>query len=187
MEKGLTDEDLMLRYRDGDVAAFGQLYNRHKGGLYRYLLRKCGNEATSEELFQDVWMKLIKARERYEVKAKFTTYLYQLAHNRFVDHYRKQKTSDSINQLHGDCEVDTLAGDLQGQPEQKVVLQEQAQTLLQLIDLLPDEQREVFILREEEGMSIAEIAEVTNVNVETAKSRLRYAVNKLRTGMLEDG
>ena len=79
----------MLLYRDGDAGAFDALYARHKGGLYRYLLRQCREAAAAEELFQDVWMNLIRARAGYTVQAKFTTYLYRLAHNRLIDHYRK--------------------------------------------------------------------------------------------------
>src|SRR5262245_14013074 len=84
-----SDETLMLCYRDGDAGAFDVLYARHKGGLYRYLLRQCRNPGVTEELFQDVWMNLIRARAAYTVQAKFTTYLYRLAHNRLIDHYRK--------------------------------------------------------------------------------------------------
>ena len=84
-----SDEELMLGYRDGDAAAFDVLYARHKGGVYRYLHRQCRDAAAAEELFQDVWMNLIRARAGYTVQAKFTTYLYRLAHNRLIDHYRK--------------------------------------------------------------------------------------------------
>ncbi len=179
----LTDEELMLAYRDGDAHAFEQLYLKHKGGLYRYFLRKCGNASIAEELFQDVWMKLINARERYEVKAKFATWLYQLAHNHFIDHYRKHSISASMNQNFQDDELENIPAGNNQQPEQQAEFQQQMETMLQLISELPDEQREAFLLREEAGMSLAEIAEVTGVNIETAKSRLRYAVNRLRKGM----
>src|SRR5882757_8243947 len=85
-----SDEGLMERYRDGDAAAFDVLYGRHKGGVFRYLARQCGNRGIAEELFQDVWMNLIRARAGYTVQARFTTYLYKLAHNRLIDHYRAQ-------------------------------------------------------------------------------------------------
>src|SRR5688572_6213021 len=85
----LSDEELMLSYRDGDAGAFDVLYSRHKGGMYRYLLRQCREAAVAEELFQDVWMNLIRARAGYTVQAKFTAWLYRLAHNRLIDHYRK--------------------------------------------------------------------------------------------------
>ena len=183
MGKEITDEELMLGYRDGDTHAFETLYLKHKGGLYRYLLRKCGNASIAEELFQEVWMKLINAREHYEVKAKFSTWLYQVAHNHFIDYYRKHSISAGMHQYFQENELENVPASNNLQPEQQAEFQQQAETLLQLISKLPDEQREVFLLREEAGMSIAEIAEVTGVNIETAKSRLRYAVNKLRNSL----
>ena len=182
----LTDEELMLAYRDGDAHAFEQLYLKHKGGLYRYFLRKCGNASIAEELFQDVWMKLINAREHYEVKAKFSTWLYQMAHNHFIDHYRKHSISASMNRNYQDDEIDDIPANYNQQPEQQAEFQQQAETLLQLISELPNEQREAFLLREEGGLSLAEIADITDVNMETAKSRLRYAVNRLRKGLIND-
>src|SRR3954454_11689889 len=83
-----TDEALMLAYAGGEAAAFDVLYDRHKGGVYRYLLRQCGQARIADEMFQDLWMNLIRARTSYVVSAKFTTWLYRLAHNRLIDHYR---------------------------------------------------------------------------------------------------
>src|SRR5947209_13303645 len=82
------DERLMLDYAAGDLAAFDRLYRRHKGGVYRYLLRQCKSPASADELFQDIWMNLIRARASYKPTARFTTWLYTLAHNRLVDHWR---------------------------------------------------------------------------------------------------
>jgi RNA polymerase sigma-70 factor, ECF subfamily len=185
MAGNVSDEDLMLGYRDGDSGAFALLYRRHKSGLYRYLLRKCGDKSIAEELFQDVWMKLIKARGAYEARAKFTTWLYQLAHNHTIDYYRRHRLSVVTNPPDEKYDIkDTQARD-QDQPEVQAEIQQQTDRLLLLIDQLPHAQREAFVLREEGGFSIAEIAEITGVNNETAKSRLRYAVHKLRAG-LED-
>ncbi len=78
----------MLAYAAGDAAAFDALYARHKGGVYRYLLRHCGNAGTADELFQDVWMNVIRARASYAPSAKFATWLYRIAHNRVIDHWR---------------------------------------------------------------------------------------------------
>lgn len=176
----------MLRYSNGDATAFDILYTRHKGPIYRYLLRLCGNEAIAEELFQDVWMNLIRARERYEVRAKFTTYLYQLARNRLIDHYRRHASNPGNDCGNRREQVESLAANSRDQPEMQVQLGQQTESLLELIETLPAEQREAFILREEAGMNVAEIAEATGVNTETAKSRLRYAVYKLRAGLRED-
>jgi RNA polymerase sigma-70 factor (ECF subfamily) len=184
MDAEPTDEQLMVSYAGGDAGAFETLYLRHKGPLYRYFLRQCGDAATSEELYQDVWIKVIGARRKYRVSAKFTTYLYTLAHNRMIDFYRHQArrlpSSYSDNEQEA---IEAIEARAQDQPEIRSSLQEQAERLLALIDALPEAQREVFLLRKEAVLSIDEIAEATDVNREAVKSRLRYAVAKLRAGM----
>lgn len=183
-----SDEELMERYRDGDAAAFDALYGRHKGGVFRYLARQCGNRGIAEELFQDVWMNLIRARANYTVQAKFTTYLYRLAHNRLIDHYRAQSGNvpASFDDEDGPA-VDNVAAARSDDPAVSADVRQQAQRMLQLIESLPAAQREAFLLQQESDMSIEDIAQATGVSRETAKSRLRYAVAKLREGMQEPG
>lgn len=176
-----TDEALMLGYRDGDAAAFDELYSRHKGGIYRYLLRQCRNAALADELFQDVWMNLIRARAGYTVQAKFSTYLYRIAHNRLIDHFRRDDSGVSLDDE--TVFVEEPAAPRSIEPEVGAESRQQAAQLLALLDALPDEQREAFVLQQEGGLSIEEIAAATGVSRETAKSRLRYALAKLRQGM----
>lgn len=183
----MSDEDLMMAYRDGDARAFEDLYQRHKGPVYRYLLRQCRNAAIAEELFQDTWLGLIRARERYEPRAKFTTYLYRLAHNHLIDHYRRQSSGIPLSYTE---ELDDLPANASytaalQEPVNDLDTRRQVRQLLTLVEGLPDAQREVFLLREESGLSLEEIAHATGVNLETAKSRLRYAMAKLRAGMAE--
>ncbi|NNE37546.1 MAG: sigma-70 family RNA polymerase sigma factor, partial [Gammaproteobacteria bacterium] len=90
MDENTADEDLMLAYQQGDAAAFEILYLRHKGPVYRYVLRQCKAEDTASELFQEIWMKLIQNHGNYEVRAKFTTWLYTIARHRIIDYYRQQ-------------------------------------------------------------------------------------------------
>lgn len=176
----------MLLYRDGDAGAFDALYARHKGGLYRYVLRQCRNAALAEELFQDVWTNLIRARATYTVQAKFTTYLYRLAHNRLIDHYRKHAQADvaSFDADDGPA-LEDLVDERERPPEVTYDARRQAAELIRLIDELPPAQREAFLLQQESGMSVEDIAAATGVSRETAKSRLRYALAKLRQGMSE--
>ena len=184
MEKE-TDEALMLRYQAGDAAAFEVLYRRHKTPLYRYMMRNCKDKAISEELYQDVWTNLIKARERYEPKAKFTTLLYRMAHNRLVDYYRRQGTQSLVNVDENETSVEELPHNSQVSAEQSIDNIRALDCLLLLIDALPDEQRQVFLLRQEAALSIQEIASCIGINSETAKSRLRYAMKKLKEGLSE--
>ncbi len=182
MHKARSDEELMLGYRDGDASAFEALYGRHKGALYRYFLRQCRSAAVAEELFQDVWLNIVRTRERYEVKAKFATYLFHLAHNRLIDYYRREGRSLPVSYANDEVLDDIPDGRLPS-VEHQIDLRRQAAQLKALIGELPEAQREAFLLREETGLSVEEIAEITGVNPETAKSRLRYAVAKLRQGL----
>ena len=179
-----SDEELMLLYRDGDAGAFDVLYARHKGGVYRYLLRQCREAPVAEELFQDVWMSLIRARRGYTVQAKFTTYLYRLAHNRLVDHYRKTSPAVLVALEEEGGEAILEVPDERDRPADEALdTRRQAERLLELVALLPEAQREAFLMQQEAGMSVEEIAQATGVTRETAKSRLRYAMSRLKQGM----
>ena len=183
-----SDEDLMERYRDGDAGAFDLLYARHKGGVYRYMLRQCNDRGIAEELYQDVWMTLIRARAGYAVTAKFTTWLYRLAHNRLIDHYRACSGGIPVSYDADDGPVlDEPAAARGADPAVSVDVRQQAGRLLQLISELPESQREAFLLQQESDMSVEDIAQATGVSRETAKSRLRYALARLRAGMQEAG
>lgn len=175
-----TDAALMFRYRDGDVQAFEALYRRHNDGLYRYLLRLSLNRATAEDLYQEVWSRVIKARANYRPSAKFTTYLYRIAHNCFIDFLRRNK------RYADDSPVDvTELVDLADLPEESVERLRLRKQLFVALANLPEEQRDAFLLYEEAGLSVDDIARTTGVNSETAKSRLRYANKKLRAAFTD--
>lgn len=180
-----TDESLMLAYRDGDARAFDQLYRRHRGGLYRFLLRQCGAAALAEELFQEVWMNIVRARRRYEPHARFATYLYRIAHNRLVDHFRRSSVRPATYEADEDevDPVELLAADPRHEPDALLHTRAQIERFAAVLAELPVLQREAFVMHEEAGLSVDEIAAATGVNAETAKSRLRYAIAKLRRGL----
>jgi RNA polymerase sigma-70 factor (ECF subfamily) len=182
-----SDEDLMLAYAAGDAAAFDTLYARHRGGVYRYLLRQSRQPGIADELFQDVWMNLVRARESYTPTAKFTTWLYRLAHNRMIDHFR---ASGHLTVVSADDEVHkeaviALPGARSMQPESRAENRELGERLRAAVAALPPAQREAFLLQQEAEMSLAEIAAVTGAGVETVKSRLRYALSKLRSELAD--
>ena len=180
MDEPASDEDLMLRYRDGDVRAFEDLYARHRGGVFRYVLRQVGFRAAAEEVFQEVWIKIISSRARYRVEARFATFLYRVAHNCVIDHFRRRPPLHLIALDDDEEAAMHVAAPQQEQPERAVARRQTARRLLRALALLPDEQRESFLLHEEGGLTLEEIADVTGVGRETVKSRLRYALAKLR-------
>lgn len=169
----------MLAYRQGDAGAFEALYARHKGPLYRFVLRSVRERGLAEELYQEIWMRVIEARGRYTVQAKFTTWLYTIAHNRLADHWRKRGLK--LVELQEHDAPAPPADEPQARTEGRQSLQRFAAALA----ALPEAQREAFLLHEESGMSVAEIAAATGVGVEAAKSRVRYALAKLREAMTD--
>jgi len=169
----------MLAYRDGNTGAFEALYGRHRARLYRFVLRSVKERGLAEEFYQDVWMRVIEARRRYVPKARFTTWLYSIAHNRLVDHWRRKGLSV----------VDVDSMDIEGNspnPERQVQARQDLLRFASALEALPAAQREAFLLHEEAGMSVSEIAQATGADEEAAKSRLRYAVAKLRKAV-DDG
>lgn len=178
-----SDERLMLDWRGGNAAAFEQLYGRHKGGVLRYLLRQTGKREWAEELFQEVWLKVVNARAGYEARARFGAWLYSIAHNRVMDHFREHSRVHLVSYEEEAPVIEDQPTEAREQPERRLERKQDAQLLLRLLDALPAAQREAFVLQQEGELSVEDIAAATGVNRETAKSRLRYALAKLRAEM----
>jgi RNA polymerase sigma-70 factor (ECF subfamily) len=177
------DAELMARYAGGDMRAFELLYSRHRSALYRYLVRHTRDREIANDLFQEVWSKVISNRTRYEPRAKFRTFLFRIAHNCFIDHFRRASLRQTQDPAEGQDWQDLLPAPERESPDARA---EQAEVLAryrQALSALPAEQRDVFLLYEESGLSLEEIGAITGVGMETAKSRLRYALAKLRTAL----
>ena len=186
MGSGPADEELMLRYGGGDAGAFEVLYRRHRGPLYRFLLRQLRDAATAEELFQDVWMRVIYSRGRYQPRAKFSSWVYAIAHNRLMDFYRASGKAKFLEREASDEALERLPAD-ELPIDALVDRKRAAERLLAALDRLPEAQREAFLLQQEGDLSVEEIGEATGVSRETAKSRLRYALAKLRATLRAEG
>jgi RNA polymerase sigma-70 factor (ECF subfamily) len=168
-----ADEQLMAAYRDGDAAAFDALYLRHKGPLYRFVLRGVKQRAVAEELYQEIWIRVIEARLRYAATARFTTWLYTIAHNRLVDHWRRKELA--LVEAHDDA-----AAGSETDPARQVEGRQTLARFASALEALPRAQREAFLLHEEAGLTAPEIAAVTDCELEAVKSRLRYGYAKLK-------
>jgi RNA polymerase sigma-70 factor (ECF subfamily) len=181
-EAAESDEVLMSRYAGGDAAAFERLYRRHETRTWRYIERNVGNRATADELMQEVWFAVARQAMRYQPSARFTTWLFTIAHNRIIDWVRKSRPQTSLESLHheGGAVAVQLAADPSSGPLAAAVAREQSSALAQALAELPIEQRDAFLMQIEGDLSVEEIAAVTGVSFETSKSRLRYARMKLR-------
>jgi RNA polymerase sigma-70 factor (ECF subfamily) len=173
----LSDDQLMVSFGRGDRSAFDMLYARYKQPLYGDLYRNCGNEASIDELFQDIWLKVVASSSRYKRQGKFRSWIFTMAHHCIVDFYRKSGRQ-AVGQVVEQSVVDEFASD---QSTENIVQDREILLAVQAaIACLPLEQRQAFCLREESGFSVKEIAEIQDISVEAAKSRLRYAYGKLR-------
>ncbi|MEO8062697.1 MAG: RNA polymerase sigma factor [Pseudomonadota bacterium] len=177
------DAQLMLAYARGEMRAFETLYSRHRGALYRYLVRQSRDGEVANDLFQEVWSRVIVNRARYEPRAKFRTFLFTLAHNCFIDHCRRSKSRPSGMGIDDADAADLLPADADQLPDVRLARDEATQRYRAALATLPAEQRDVYLLHEESDLSLEEIARVTGVGAETAKSRLRYAVGKLKAAL----
>jgi len=156
MDANLSDENLMQNYAAGDQHAFEELYTRHKGAVFRYFLRQCSDQGTAEELYQDVWVKLINAKGSYKPEAKFTTWLFTLAHNHLVDWYRKQ--GRKLDKVSANDEVPEVTAHENWQPENELERKRLGKALTEAVANLPPEQSEVFLMHQEGGLTVKEIA-----------------------------
>jgi len=174
-----SSESLMLAYTKGNADAFTQLYNLHKGPLFRFLLRQGINTARADEMFQDIWLKIINGRSSYKVTARFQTWLYSIARNLIIDEYRKEGKAKSVEFEDGISDKSNDSPILNN-PEEGIDQKTKQQHLLNSVKALPFEQRQAFLFRYEAGMTNQDIAEITGTNLETAKSRVRYAIAQLK-------
>jgi len=185
MKEQASDEVLMLRYKDGDLVAFEILLAKYQQPLFAFAYRFCNDYHLAQDLVQEVFLRLIKSAKNYEPRAKFSTYLYTLAHNICIDHLRRNKKrkhvslSDPLGE-ESDLTVEDSMKSNDSDPEKELHQKTFEKALNQAVDQLPPEQREVFLLREQMNLPFEEIAKVLGCLPSTAKSRMRYALQSIR-------
>lgn len=184
-----SDEDLLAAYAAGDARAFGELYERHERAIYRFFMRQGAATAVADDLLQETWLAVVRNAANFEPRAKFTTWLYTVARSKMIDHWRAREDAVSLTYFTGDAAndpgeavLDIPAGDAH-RPDHQAMARAEARAFLAAVETLPPEQREAFLLQVEGGLSLEEIAAITGAAHETVKSRLRYAMSKLRSAM----
>ena len=195
-----TDDALMSAYATGDARAFEQLYARHQAGLYRFIRRLLGSalNAQTDEVFQDTWLRVVQARARWTPQgASFRTWLFTLAHNRVVDMLRRSGREVSSDAFEGEDGAPWEPGAdgtkawqhwpapaaAASHTEEIAFWRRAGEKLLGCLEQLPLPQRSAFLLHHDDGLALDEVASALEVGFETAKTRLRYAMSKLRTCM----
>ena len=179
----------MLSFARGDAAAFEELYRRHESRVFRYLSRHVRDPDAANDLMQDVWFAIARNAARYQPTARFTTWLFTLAHHRMVDFFRTRREHQSLDVRpdggDGDSLADRLPADPRTEPAAVTEARDDGARVLRAVGQLPAEQRDAFLLKAEADLSVEEIAAITGTSFETAKSRLRYARSKLRELLME--
>lgn len=195
LEADSSDEHLMLEFRTGEARAFEVLVLRHRTPVYNFILRFTGNPARAEDLLQETWLKVVRGTREYEPKARFTTWLYTIARNLCVDSARKEKyrqveSLDAPSSPQGEGSLQVLGEILPsaGPSPDRAAHNARIRPLIErALRSLPQDQREVFVLREYNGIAFKQIAAVTGVSENTVKSRMRYALEALRRKLGELG
>jgi RNA polymerase sigma-70 factor (ECF subfamily) len=188
-----TDEALMLRYQRGDRGSFSELVRRHKTPLYNFVLRHLRSASAAEDVTQETFLRVVQRAADFKHEARFSTWLYTIARNLSIDHCRKMKhrrhasldaPASNDGALRPLLEV-VADGKPEGDVSRAAEWSDMRRSILSAVDALPDEQREVFLLREVANLPFKEIAEVTGIAENTVKSRMRYALERLRAALSE--
>lgn len=186
-----ADEALMVLYQKGDVRAFEILLTRHRRPVFNFILRFVGLRETAEDLLQEVFLRVVKGAENYQRQAKFTTWLYTIARNLCVDnsrrmkHRRAQSLDAPLSKSNDSGSLLDVVADEQIPSDRRAGSSELAGKMKQAIGRLSEEQREVFLMREFLDMPFKQISQVVGVPENTVKSRMRYALEKLRLELEE--
>lgn len=189
----VSDERLLLAYRDGDARAFKELFERYREPLFNFLLRRVRDRSRAEELYQDIWTTVIERCHEFRGESKFSSWLYTIARNRCIDHGRRMKlrSHDSLDAPRGDSGralVERVANPGPSTEDLAMGATFKAR-IAHAVEELPEDQREVFLLRQLQGLGFQEIAEIVGAPVNTVKSRMRYALERLQheLGSLREG
>lgn len=182
MLKQLSDQDLVQRYLAGDNASIEILINRHKNKVYTYIILTVKNQHLAEDIFQDTFIKVIKSLHdgKYRDDGKFLSWVIRIAHNLIIDHFRKEKQINTFTSEDYETDIFNSKKLSEGNIEEFIIREQIINDVRSLINELPEDQKQVILLRHYGGLSFKEIAEQTEVSINTALGRMRYALINLR-------
>ncbi len=182
----VSDTDLIRAFQDGDTSAFESLIYRHKDKIFSSILFFVKDNYLAEDLFQDVFIKVIDTlkNKRYTDEGKFLPWALRIAHNLCVDHFRKVKRTPAIK-TSDDKDIFDVINVYEEGADQKIMQGQSHARVRSMLELLPDEQREIIVLRHYANLSFKEIAQITNCSINTALGRMRYGLINLRKMMVE--
>jgi RNA polymerase sigma-70 factor (ECF subfamily) len=191
-DDNLSDEELLRRFNEGDADAFERLVRRYERPLYNFILRSVHRRERADELLQDVFMKLLSRANEFKGNSKFSTWLYTIARNLCIDDsrkmvFRRHKSLDAPSRPDDDSAPSLLERTAGSEPgvDRQTIAKDLKQRIASAVEELPEEQREVFLMRQVQGMSFKDIADVIGVPENTVKSRMRYALERLQRALEE--
>jgi RNA polymerase sigma factor (sigma-70 family) len=187
MNKMISDYELIQRFIKGEQSCFEQLIHRHKNKVFAYISLYIRDQALAEDLFQDTFMKVIQSVKagKYYDNGKFLSWVMRIAHNLIIDHFRRVKQMNTVSNDDYESDIFNSKKLADATVEDDMIKRQIQKDVRKMISLLPDDQREVVILRHYAGLSFKEIAELTDVSINTALGRMRYALINMRKLMEE--
>ncbi|WP_163714084.1 RNA polymerase sigma factor [Mangrovibacterium lignilyticum] len=177
-----NDNTLVLNFIGGDQSAIETLIQRHKSRVYTYIFLIVKNQALAEDIFQDTFIKVIRSLKtgKYTENGKFISWVLRISHNLIIDHFRKERLLNTFSNEDSEYDLFNSSKFSDENIEEKLVFEQITADIRRLIDELPDDQRQVIIMRHYLGLSFKEIADRTDVSINTALGRMRYALINLR-------
>jgi RNA polymerase sigma-70 factor (ECF subfamily) len=183
----ISDYDLILRFINGEQLCFEQLIHRHKNKIFAYISLYIRDQALAEDIFQDTLLKVIQSVKagKYSDNGKFLSWVMRIAHNLIIDHFRRIKQMNTISNDNYESDLFNSKSFAEDSIEDSMIKQQIHKDVRNMISSLPDDQREVVILRHYAGLSFKEISDITDVSINTALGRMRYALINMRKLMEE--
>jgi RNA polymerase sigma factor (sigma-70 family) len=182
MNKLISDYELIIRFIKGEQSCFEQLIHRHKNKVFAYISLYIRDEALAEDIFQDTFLKVIQSIRagKYSDNGKFLSWVMRIAHNLIIDHFRRTKQMNTISNDNYESDLFNSKKFAENNVEDNLIKRQIHQDVRKIISHLPEDQKEVVILRHYAGLSFKEIADITNVSINTALGRMRYALINMR-------